>query len=53
MGRPQVIVDRERIADLHRIGMSVRQIALKLRVSKSTVGRRLAAVTDIRSSDSC
>jgi len=41
--RPQVIVDREKISRLRTEGLSVRAIADKLRVSKSTVHNLISA----------
>jgi DNA invertase Pin-like site-specific DNA recombinase len=37
LGRPKVIVDREKVRQLPRNGHSVRAIAIQLQLSKSTV----------------
>ena len=37
LGRPKIIVDREQVRKLQKDGLSVRSIAAKLQVSKSTV----------------
>jgi DNA invertase Pin-like site-specific DNA recombinase len=39
LGLPQIVTDRQKIRDLRRSGMSLRAIARKLRLSKSTVTR--------------
>ena len=43
LGRPRLIVDREKVARLKSEGLSVRAIATKLRVSKSSVHNLLTA----------
>jgi DNA invertase Pin-like site-specific DNA recombinase len=43
LGRPQVIVDREKVSRLRTEGLSVRAIAEKLSVSKSTVHNLISA----------
>jgi putative DNA-invertase from lambdoid prophage Rac len=43
LGRPQVIVDREKVSRLRTEGLSVRAIANKLHVSKSTVHNLISA----------
>jgi hypothetical protein len=43
LGRPRLIVDRERVAKLKQEGHSLRTIAGKLRLSKSTVHNLLTA----------
>ena len=40
-GRPRVQVDMARLADMHSRGLSLRQMARLLKVSKSTVERLL------------
>src|SRR5690348_9060755 len=39
LGRPQALVDREQVATLRAKGLSLRQIALELHVSKDKVAR--------------
>jgi DNA invertase Pin-like site-specific DNA recombinase len=39
LGRPQIVIDRQRVRDLRRSGMSLGAIAQKLRLSKTTVAR--------------
>lgn len=41
LGRPAVIVDRARVMHLHGQGKTIREIAAALKVSRSTVHRRL------------
>jgi DNA invertase Pin-like site-specific DNA recombinase len=38
-GRPRVIADREKVAELHRSGMSLGKIAAQMKLSKTTVSR--------------
>jgi putative DNA-invertase from lambdoid prophage Rac len=39
LGRPRTLVDRERVSRLRKEGLSLRQIAMKLDVSKDKVAR--------------
>jgi DNA invertase Pin-like site-specific DNA recombinase len=41
LGRPKVIVDRERIVELRRQGLAFWEIGDRLGISKSSVGRIL------------
>ena len=43
LGRPRLIVDREKVFHLKSEGLSVRAIATKLRLSKSSVHNLLSA----------
>lgn len=43
LGRPKVVVDREKVRDLHKAGASVRTIAAQLGLTKSTVHSIVAA----------
>jgi lambda repressor-like predicted transcriptional regulator len=43
LGRPRVLVDSEKVADLRREGFSLREIALTLGVSKDTIVRVCAS----------
>jgi DNA invertase Pin-like site-specific DNA recombinase len=39
LGRPQIVTDRQKVRDLRQSGMSLGDIARKLRLSKTTVAR--------------
>jgi DNA invertase Pin-like site-specific DNA recombinase len=45
LGRPQKLVDREQVARLRARGLTLRQIALTLNVSKDKIARTSAAAT--------
>lgn len=42
VGRPKVVVDRDKVVDLHRQGLSQWDISQKLGVSRASVGRIIA-----------
>jgi DNA invertase Pin-like site-specific DNA recombinase len=43
LGRPRVIVDRERVKELHQAGKSIRTIAAEMNVNRQTVHNILTA----------
>lgn len=51
LGRPVVVKDQTEAREFQRNGMSVRQIALKLGISKSGVGRLLSQQSPSKTSD--